>query len=119
MTVKNLIVFIEKFPENKVFEFSFSEPFSYKADPSTIAFSIEEKEITKNDLLKRIEKVFEMSFSTFWRKNIKYSDDTDVIFEKGSEEWTDGGYTISWINKLYERKSFESFEEKLLEMLFK
>lgn len=119
MTIGDFFALISSYPEDKVFQFSLSQPFPFIADKSCVAFSLKAESMSRNTILANIESAYNMTFSTFWRKGIKYTDKTEFYFEAGPEYFSDGAYTLEWIQRIYQQKNFESFEDKLIQMMFK
>lgn len=109
---------IESFPSGKVFPFGLSEPFTWRADPGQIAFTILESEMTREDILRNIDLVYEDSFPGYASGDNEYGDSTFVNFEQSSSSYSDGGYTNRMISKI-ENSCFSSQEDRLIKLAFK
>jgi len=100
------------------FNYSLSEPFSWRGIYNEVAFTIEEGQSTKQSIIKKINQALTYEF-TGWKGGIYYYDEnTPIHFEESHGRWSDGDYTEEWINKLTNTELVYSREEKLVKLLF-
>lgn len=100
MTLKELKDFFENQPAGKQFQFSISRPFSWRGSYDEIAFSIEETESSREDILNNIKEAYIGYFTGYKGGEYKYSDDTTVNFEEDYSRWSDGSYTMNLLLEL-------------------
>ena len=98
MTLEELKDFFEKQPAKKVFNYGLSSPFSWRGKYDEIAFSIEEGEFSREQILENIEKGLTEQFNGYKGGKYKYNEYTTVNFEEDYSSYTDGSYLL---NKLF------------------
>lgn len=118
MTLGELKQYIESFPDGTKFDYSLSEPFSWRGVYSEVAFTINENESTREELLEKINRALTQTFFGWKGGDFTYSEHTNVNFEESHRSWSDGEYTENWISKLMNVKAEKSPEHRLLKLLF-
>jgi len=118
MTLKEFKNYIESFTYNKVFDYSISDPFSWRGVYAEVAFSIKSIPSDKENILEKINKAYTDEFYGYKGGDFKYDDNTDIHFEREPSSYTDGGYAEEWISKLLELKPSTSPEERLIGLMF-
>jgi len=117
----NLIDFkkhIESFDNGTEFKYGISKPFSWRGSYDEVAFSITEEPMTKEAILRNIEKAYTELFCGYKGGEYRYSDYTTVNFEEGSRNYSGGGYCSEMIAKLNHIMPFKSQEERLVKLAF-
>jgi len=109
---------IESFPKGTIFDFSISEPFSWRGDYCEPAFSLSKAPSNREDILKNIELALTNTFHGYKGGNYKFIESDYINFESEWRSWSDGGYTNQWIEDLSEDDS-RTKEEKLIKLMFK
>ena len=99
MTLKELKDFFENQPSGKLFQFGISRPFSWRGSYDEVAFSIEEYESTREDILNNINDAYIGTYTGYKGGDYNYSDDTTVNFEEDYSRWSDGSYTMNLLLK--------------------
>ena len=110
--------YIESFLEGAMFDFSISEPFSWRGDYSEPAFSLSKTPSTREDILANIELALTNTFHGYKGGSYKFMESDYVNFESGFGRWSDGGYTQEWIEDLSGDDS-RTEEERLIKLMFK
>ena len=110
---------IESFKGRHEFEYSLSEPFTWKGSYDEIAFNVIKEKSTKEQILSEIMKSYTATFERYTQggKN-KYSDETLIHFEKEWSSYSDGEYCKELLNKFHNEIIYESEEEKLIRKSF-
>lgn len=119
MNLGELKKYIESFPDGTRFEYSLSEPFSWRGVYAEVAFSIKGESCTKEELLAKIGVALTDEFYGYKGGNFKYNEYTPVNFEEDYRSWSDGGYTERMISELSETPLATSPEERLVKLAFK
>lgn len=118
MELKQLKDYISNFPKGTVFNYSLSHPFSWRGSYDEVAFDIEQKESTREEILKNIELAYSEKFYGYKGGEYKYHDYTDIHFEQDSSRWSDGGYCSELIASIQGGKPYKSQEQRLVELAF-
>jgi hypothetical protein len=118
MTLKEFKNHIDSFTYNKVFDYSISNPFSWRGVYSEVAFTIKPIPSDKEDVLSKINKAYDNEFYGYKGGNYKYDDNTDIHFESEPSSWSDGGYTEELISKILGLTPSRSPEERLIILIF-
>lgn len=92
MIIKELLEHIESFPNGHVFDYSLSNPFSWRSSYDEVAFSILDIKSTKEDVLAEINKVFNETFTGWKGGEYSYDNHTTVNFEESEGSYSDGSY---------------------------
>ena len=117
MELKEFKEYVESFPDEKVFYYSISTPFSWRGSYDEVAFAVAEMPMTKEDMLFRINQAYTETFFGYKGGEYKYSDYTTVNFEDDTSSYTDGGYCADWIAKIEGKEPFKSQQERLVKMM--
>lgn len=118
MNLGQLRNYIKSFPEGHTFNYSLSEPFSWRGDYVEVAFSIEDTQSTREDLLKKINKALTETFHGWKGGEYRHYEHTNIHFEGGRGDYSDGEYTEKWISKLLNTREADSPEHRLVGLLF-
>lgn len=110
--------YIESFPEGTMFDFSISEPFSWRGSYCEPAFSLSKKQSSREDILKNVELALTNTFHGYKGGDYKFRESDYINFESEWRSWSDGGYTQQWIEDLTEDDT-RTQEEKLIKLMFK
>lgn len=94
---------IENYKQGKKFDFNISDPFIWKGDDAQVAFSIISGKSTREEILEKIKKAY----------NMDYNDKTYINFESHPDNDSDGEYTLKSIDVFSISK-----EHTLVEILF-
>lgn len=119
MQLGGLKMYIESFPEGTVFNYSLSDPFSWRGVYAEVAFSIERTTSTREELLIKIEKALTNTFYGYKGGEYQFDNHTTVNFEENRGSWSDGGYVNALIEEVTEEKEYMTPEEKLTRLIFK
>jgi len=117
MTLGELKTFIEN-QEKQLFDFGLSHPFSWRGSYAEVAFSIEKEQMSKADLLIRIEEALTEEFTGYKGGEFRYTLDTDVNFEMDYSAYSDGGYCRRLISEIEDSQPYETEEQKLVQLAF-
>ena len=101
-----------------MFDYSISEPFSWRGNYCEPAFSLSEEPSTREDILKNIDLALTNTFNGYKGGHYKFLETDYVNFESEWRSWSDGGYTQDWIWELLP-KDTQTEEEKLIKSMFK
>ncbi len=118
MTLQGLKDYFEQFPNGTVFGIALSEPFSWRGIYAEVAFSIEERESTKEENLSKIRKALTETFIGWKGGEYSYKPYTEVHFEAGHGEWSDGDYVRNWIEKIGGQSSYPDLETRFINVGF-
>lgn len=119
MNLGELKKYIESFPDGTRLEYSLSEPFSWRGVYAEVAFSIKDKQCTKEELLAKIEMALSDEFYGYKGGDFRYDEHTPVNFEEDCGSYTDGGYTEKKISEILKLSPASSPEERLVKLAFK
>lgn len=119
MNLGELKKYIKSFPDGTRFEYSLSDPFSWRGSYDEVAFSIEEVSATKEELLEKITKAFTQEFCGYKGGDYRYNGQTPVNFEADESSYSDGGYVEDQISKILDLSLVSSPEERLIKLAFK
>lgn len=108
---------IEDFEEGHLFDFTLSEPFSWRGDYSEVAFSIKKEQSTKESLLELINTALTGEYYGYKGGLYKFDENTFVNFEDSPRSWSDGGYVLSKLEEL-DCEHLDP-EEKLIKLAFR
>lgn len=119
MILEDFKNYISSFPQDKIFDYGISEPFSWRGSYDEVAFSISERQMTREEILSRIELAYTEIFYGYKGGEFKYDGWTTVNFEKeGSRDYSNGGYTSQMIAKIENSEEYKSQEERLIKLAF-
>lgn len=119
MTLKEFRELIEGFPEDYVFKYGISKPFSWRGNYGEVAFTIIFFATKREDVLNEIKKASSKQFTGYKGGTYKYNDKTEVHFENGASEYSDRGYSRGIIRKILKyKKKIEDSDEMLIKLLF-
>jgi len=118
MELKQFKEQVEKAEDNKVFDYGISEPFSWRGVYAEVAFKILEEPMSKEKILSNIQKAYEGTFYGYKGGEYNYNDYTDIHFEEGQRNYTDGGYCAEIIAKIEGNEVYESQEMRLVKLAF-
>ena len=119
MTLLDFKLYIESLPNNIQFKYGISEPFSWRGSYDEVAFSIIEKETSKQDVLDKINLAYTQTFIGYKGGKFEYYDQTPVNFESGTNRFTDKSYVAEKISEIEGGSSYRDLEEKLVKIAFK
>lgn len=118
MNLLEFKTYIESLPDNTQFNYSISEPFSWRGSYDEVAFSIEEKPTTKEEILRRINLAYTETFRGYKGGEYNYHDWTPINFESGHHAYTDKIYTKEIIKKIKNDAECLNLEEQLIKLAF-
>lgn len=118
MTLKEFKSHIESYPNNHVFNYGISEPFSWRGVYAEVAFDLVEGSMSKEDVLANIQLAYDETFTGYKGGEYRYDDHTDVHFEEDISEYTDGNYTAKWISKIEFKEPLKDNEIRLVKLAF-
>jgi hypothetical protein len=118
MTLQEFKQTIEALPADAEFNYSISEPFSWRGSYDEVAFAIEYESSTRNQILDRIEQAYSGVFGGYKGGQYSYCDYTEVHFEENYGRYTDGEYTENWISRLTGSEPVKSAEQRLVNLIF-
>lgn len=110
--------YIESLPDNAQFDYSISEPFSWRGAYNEVAFSIKKERSSKEEVLRRINLAYTETFTGYKGGKYRYNDQTDINFESDYGAYTDKVYVSTMISKIEKSPMFFSLEEKLVKLAF-
>lgn len=110
--------YIESFPEDKVFAFGISNPFSWRGSYDEVCFSITQEHMTRNEVLKKINLALTESFTGRFG-NYTYKEWDNVNFEACQGDFSYGEYTAKKIQEIEGGIICMSEEERLVKLAFK
>ena len=108
--------YIKSFPFWKVFNYSISDPFSWRWSYDEVCFSIENKQSSQEEILEKIYKAYTDTFCWWKWWEYKYWDLTPVNFESEEGSYSDWFYVKNLLEELYIDRRSE--EQKLIETIF-
>lgn len=110
--------YIKSLPKKTVFDYSISDPMSFRGYYDEVAFEIEEGSMTREECLKKIKKALTDTFTGYKGGEYTYNEYTPIHFCNYGHIY-DGEYTGGWIAKI-ENKSdvYKSQEERLVKLAF-
>jgi hypothetical protein len=117
MELKEFKNYVESFNDGTVFNYTISNPFSWRGSYDEVAFAITEYPMTKEDMLNRINQAYTGTFFGYKGGEYKYKDYTTVNFEDSTSNYTDGGYCSDWIAKIEDKEPFKTQQERLVKMM--
>ena len=108
MTLSQFKSFIESLPDNSTFDYSLSQPFSWRGSFDEVAFDIYDQPSTKSEVLWAINLAYDKKgFKGYKGGTYFYDDDTCVNFEKEPSEYSGGGYSKFLYEKLTKNQTLE------------
>jgi len=110
--------YIESFEDNHIFDYSISEPFSWRGVYAEVAFDITNEKSTKEEVLQKIQKAYSESFYRYKGGDFTYNDYTDIHFERDESAYSDGKYAQRIIETITEKEEPLTIEEKLVKLAF-
>lgn len=118
MTLGELKQHFEGFDDGAVFNFSLSEPFSWRGVYAEVAFSILKESSSKEKNIEMVDKALTETFVGWKGGNYRYNENTSVNFEASEGAWTDGDYAREMISEIEGSKYFFDEETKLVNLAF-
>lgn len=109
---------IESFPKGQEFNYTVSDPFSWRGDYAQVAFSVLAEKSTREEILEKINKAYTGKFYGYKGGEYTFSDYTYVNFESEGRDYTDGGYCSQWIAEIEGEKPYQSQEARLVNLMF-
>lgn len=118
MELKDFKQQIENAEKDKIFDYGISSPFSWRGSYDEVAFEILEQPMSREDILSKIQEAYENVFYGYKGGEYRFSDWTNVNFEEGKGDYTDGGYCSDMIAKIEGGDAYESQEARLVKLAF-
>lgn len=118
MTLKELKTYINSFPDGKEFNYSLSDPFSWRGSYDEVSFDVLQEKSTKEELLARIQMAYDQKFFGYKGGEFVYQDYTEVHFERDYSSYTDGGYTEHLIHMIEGNYKPVDPKERLVKLAF-
>lgn len=118
MNLKQLKEHIESFPDGYMFEYSLSQPFSWRGSYDEVAFSVFKIHSTKEQMLSCIEKALTEVFTGYKGGEYEFHSYTPVNFEYEFGAYTDGGYCAALIAEIENANAYVSNEHRLVSLAF-
>lgn len=109
---------IKSLPKGTKFKYSLSEPFSWRGSYCEVAFSVEEVESTREELLKKIRAAFTKKFYGYKGGEYRFDEFTTINFESEKRSWSDGEYTEKCISDVMGVEEVKTPEARLINLLF-
>lgn len=119
MNLGELKQHFEGFDDDHVFDYSLSEPFSWRGSYAEVAFSIKEEPSTKEDMLKNIELATTNQFYGYKGGEYRYNEHTPINFERGYSSWSDEGYVKDIISDIKDELPYKSIQQEFITLAFK
>lgn len=120
MTLKEFREHIESFPSGTIFRYGISNPFSWRGSYDEVAFSIEEVQMSRQEILDRINLAYMNEFKGYKGGTYRYSDGTPVNFEEGGySDYSGGLYVSEMISRIDGSEIYKTQEERLVKIAFK
>lgn len=119
MNLKQFKDYIESFPDFHIFDNGISYPFSWRGSYDEVAFDIEFDQMSKEEVLKRIDDAYEDTFGGYKGGEYRYCDWTPIHFEENYGRYTDGAYCATIISNLEDKPTHISQEARLIHLAFK
>ena len=110
--------YFRNFKDETKFEYGISEPFSWRGSYDEVAFEILREEMSKEDIIRRIELAYSETFVGYKGGEYTFNDYTPVNFETDTGSYTDGGYTADMIAELEEKEPVYDNDYRLVELAF-
>lgn len=118
MDLKEFKEFIESSEEWKIFDYGISEPFSWRWSYDEVAFSFENKPMTREEILSNIQMAYTQTFRWYKGWEYTYSDYTNVNFESSTGSRTDGWYCAEKIAEIEWKEKYQDNETRLVKLAF-
>jgi hypothetical protein len=118
MTLKEFKDHLSNFPDNHIFDFGISEPFSWRGFYSEVAFEIVEQRTSKEEIMANINKAYNGTFIGWKGGEYVYDDHTEVHFEEDNSMYSGGEYCAEMIAKIEKREMYSSQEMRLAKIAF-
>jgi hypothetical protein len=118
MTLLELKQYFENQKEGKVFNYSLSEPFSWRGIYAEVAFDLLHKKATREEILDTIDLAYTQKFYGYKGGTFRYNDYTEIHFEKDSGCYTDGEYCAALISNIEGSLLFRDQETRLINVAF-
>ena len=118
MNLEEMNNYFRGFKDGTKFEYGISEPFSWRGSYDEVAFEILREEMTKEEIIKRIELAYAETFHGHKGGEYTFKDYTSVNFETDTSSYTDGGYTANMIAELEKKEPVYDNDHRLLELAF-
>ena len=118
MELKDFKQQIENAEKGKTFDYGISSPFSWRGSYDEVAFEILEQPMSREGILSKIQEAYENVFYGYKGGEYRFSDWTNVNFEEGERNYTDGGYCSEMIAKIEGGDVYESQEARLVKLAF-
>ena len=118
MTLGELKNHFEQMPNKTELNYKLSNPFSWRGVYAECAFEILKEQSTKEENLDKIQKALSEEFEGYKGGEFYYNSDTEIHFETDCSSYTDGNYSKRLIEEIKGEKSFDSFEEELVNLIF-
>jgi hypothetical protein len=119
MTLEEFKKHIESFPPGYLFEFSLSQPFSWRGAYDEVCFRVLKQRSTKEVVLGRINESFDGTFTGYKGGEFKYEPWTKVNFEAEHRDCSAGQYTAEMIAEIEGERAYKTQERRLVELAFK
>lgn len=119
MNLKELKSYFESFEDDYVFDWSLSDPFSWRGAYDEVAFAVLKQPSTKESNLQKIKKAYTETFFGYKGGEYDYNNYTPVNFEQDTSCWTDGRYVQYKIAEIENSNLYESEEHRLISLAFK
>ena len=118
MNLKEFKDYIESFPVEAIFNYSISEPFSWRGSYNEVAFAIDDSSMSRELMLEYIERAYTETFTGYKGGEYRYDDYTDIHYEESYSCCTSGDYTSEWIARIEGNEAYKSIEERLIKIAF-
>lgn len=109
---------IEKLEKGTMFNYSLSDPFSWRGSYDEVCFTITTENSTREELLEKINKALSEEFYGYKGGKYAYGEKTWVNFEDSYSAWSDGGYARDIIEKITDADKPDTIEEELVNLIF-
>lgn len=118
MTLGELKKHFQSKPDGTVFDYSLSDPFSWRGVYAEVCFSVTEDKSTKEENISKIEDALTNVFEGWKGGDYRYTEDTTVNFEETQRNWSDGDYVREMISVIEGSENFPDDETKLIRLAF-
>jgi len=118
MTLLEFKDHVASLPNGAKFDYSISNPFSWRGIYAEVAFSIEDIPCTKKDILDKIEMAYNETFQGYKGGDFQYNDYTEIHFEESIGSYTDGDYCVNKIAEIAKEEVPHDNEERLVKLIF-
>jgi hypothetical protein len=119
MTIKEFKSIIERTIGVTELRYGISEPFSWRGSYDEVAFEILDEPMSKQEVLRRVDLACTGTYDGYKGGEYRYDESTQVNFESGWGQYSDGEYCSEWIAKLENSSAYKDQETRLVTLLIK